>query len=97
MKVDHDITQQLCIWGAGKKAKTLAKLLLEKGVEFIWATENPNKVGKEVYGKMIIDPKDVLINPQKTQLLLLIANKQEQEEIQQKINPIKNIQSFWFC
>lgn len=97
LKVDHDVTHQLCIWGAGKKAKTLAKLLLEKGVEFVWATENPNKIGKEIYGKSIINPKEVLIDPQKTQLLLLVANKQEQKEIQQKINRLKNIQPFWFC
>ena len=41
--------------GAGKKAKRIAKLLLEKKVHFDWVTENTNKIGKVIYGKLVHD------------------------------------------
>ena len=37
--------ENIILWGAGKKAKRIAKKLLEKKVDFNWITENPNKIG----------------------------------------------------
>ena len=47
--------EQVILWGAGKKGKGIAKQLLEKKVPFDWITENTNKIGKSIYGKLVQD------------------------------------------
>ena len=51
-EINHE---RVILWGAGKKAKRIAKLLLEKKVHFDWVTENTNKIGKVIYGKLVHD------------------------------------------
>ena len=54
--LQYEINQEhVILWGAGKKAKKIAKQLLEKKVHFDWITENTNKIGKVIYGKLVHD------------------------------------------
>ena len=54
--LDYEIKHEhVILWGAGKKAKRIAKQLLEKKVHFDWITENTNKIGKSIYGKLVQD------------------------------------------
>ena len=74
-KLHRDTTRPLEVWGAGKKGKELAKYLINNNIEFDWACNNPNKIGKEIYGKTLISDKEIFTrkNPQ---LLIAIRNKQ---------------------
>ncbi|MBL4652360.1 MAG: glycosyltransferase family 2 protein, partial [Flavobacteriales bacterium] len=60
LKIDYDSSQQLVIWGVGKKGKTLARMLIEKNIDFKWITDNPNRIGKDVYGKRIENQTTIL-------------------------------------
>lgn len=48
--IDYDPSKQLILWGAGKKAKRIAKELLVHKMKFRWLTDNEKKIGKHIYG-----------------------------------------------
>lgn len=54
LKVEYFLRLQgadkLNLWGAGPSGKQLAKELLSKNVSFDWLTNNPKKIGQEIYG-----------------------------------------------
>jgi glycosyltransferase involved in cell wall biosynthesis len=62
----------LILWGAGKKGKYIAKQLIHKGTNFIWISNNPNKIGKSIYG-VGIQGEDLLGKTQSGQVILAIA------------------------
>jgi glycosyltransferase involved in cell wall biosynthesis len=64
----------LILWGAGKKGKYLAKKLMNKGINFIWITNNPKKIGKSIYGVGILG-EDLLEKTQSGQVILAIAGE----------------------
>ena len=85
IELDYDVTRPLVLWGAGKKAKEVAKYLIEKDIEFYWATNNPNKIGKEIYGKIMISDKEIFSN-QNPQILIAIRNEAASAEIKKALN-----------
>ena len=48
-KLNRDETKKLILLGAGKKGKAIAKELKRLGMEFIWQTNNPKKIGHFIY------------------------------------------------
>ena len=52
-----ELMMQFC-----KKGKEVAKLLIKNNIEFNWLSNNDNKIGREVYGKILLTGKDILIN-----------------------------------
>ncbi|MFD2550814.1 glycosyltransferase [Bizionia sediminis] len=99
LKLDYNPKQPLVIWGAGKKGKTVAKLLLENAVNFIWICDNSKKIGKEIYGIVMHDISRLktLTNPQ---CLITVANKAEQKTIQaylQSIGLLPSKHYFFLC
>jgi len=58
LKTARNAQIPLTLWGAGKKGKSIAKLLVEKGVEFNWLTNNSNKIGREIYGVVLQSDSD---------------------------------------
>lgn len=54
------------VWGAGKKGKSIARKLLERKIEFKWITNNNQKIGVNIYNK-IIQGSQILdhLNPSK--------------------------------
>ncbi|MDP6909143.1 MAG: glycosyltransferase family 2 protein, partial [Flavobacteriales bacterium] len=99
LKIDHEPTRPLVIWGAALKGKNLAKDLIKHNVNFKWACNNPNKIGKIVYDQKIhhLSIIEELNHPQ---IIIAVANKDEQGQIRQQLES-KRFQSskdfFFFC
>lgn len=96
---DYNPDKELIIWGLGKKGKQLAKLLLAKDIDFAWITNNENKIGKDIYGK-IVESETALQSLSNSQILVLVANEEEQLEIKKRLANIKStshVDSFLFC
>ena len=99
LKIDFKNDIPLVLWGAGRKAKTIAKILISKEIKFKWITDNEKKIGHEVYG-VIISATSILFDLDKTQIILTVANPEEQKEIKNRIKSLpfaSNHQSYWFC
>lgn len=93
LRISHDAQRPLVVWGCASKGKILAKGLLEAEVDFRWMCNNPNKIGKHVYGKLIEDVANIndLEHPQ---VIIAVANKEQQAEIGEQLKPDE---AFFFC
>jgi FlaA1/EpsC-like NDP-sugar epimerase len=80
LKQDWDKNRPLVLWGAGNKGKTIGKALIQKGIPFTWICDNPNKIGKQIYGIPMLSYLD-LKTLQNTQSIITVANEQAQQEI----------------
>jgi glycosyltransferase involved in cell wall biosynthesis len=83
----------LFLWGAGKKGKYIAKELINRGVEFLWISNNPNKIGKSIYGT-IVHGEEKIMGIGKGNVVLAIAGKDTPKEMLEKI---KQFTVFPFC
>lgn len=99
LELDYNKNKTLVIWGAGNKGKTIAKALLEKNIPFKWICDNPNKIGRDIYGE-VLKPFNYLSEVQHIQSIITVANKNSQKEIKsymQKLN-MKPIEDYiFFC
>ncbi len=99
LKLNHDPTRSLVIWGAGFKGKTIAKKLLEKEIGFTWLCDNPKKIDKKIYGKEL-SHFSVLTDLKNPQSIVTVANEMAQQEIRTYFHklqqqPMKDY--FFFC
>ncbi|NRB58914.1 MAG: glycosyltransferase [Winogradskyella sp.] len=99
LELEFDNHRPLVIWGAGKKGKSIAKLLLEKQIEFHWICDNDKKIGKDIYNQKLHGFKYLkeLKNPQ---CIVTVANEIEQAEISKYLKELnmKSMQDyFFFC
>jgi len=74
LELDRDEKKELVLWGAGKKGKRLAQMLIGQKLEFIWVTNNEKKVGKAIYNQWIVHQK-VLGELKGCQILVSIADR----------------------
>lgn len=79
LQLEYRPEKKLLIWGAGKKGKRLAKLLKQKNIVFQWASNNPNKHGKEIYEKILYDIEEALKT--EAQIIVSVAQKNAKSEI----------------
>jgi len=99
MKLDRDKDRPLILWGAGKRSKKVARLLNAQGCTFKWICNNPKKIGQEIYGIVLEDDDDIDLE-QNPQILIDIANQQDQLAIKSKLidkQRIQGIDDFFFC
>lgn len=99
LNIDYNIHKNLIIWGAGSKGKLIAKILLEKNIPFEWICDNPQKIGRDIYGK-ILKGFNVLNTIEKVQCIITVANKTAQKDIKNYLNSInmKPIEDYvFFC
>lgn len=99
LEIDYRRDQTLVIWGAGTKAKSIAKQLKVAKVHFHWITDNKKKIGHNIYGT-ILSSSSLLNDLSNTQIILAVANPLQQEEIKNQIAALVNsgsYQSLWFC
>ena len=89
MELHRDSNRPLEVWGAGNKGKELAKYLIEQNIEFEWACNNPNKIGKDIYGKILISDKEIF-NRENPQILIAIRNDKATGQIK-KVFDSKNL------
>lgn len=77
LKLEYDKNRPLVIWGAGNKGKEIAKSLLEQQINFHWLCNNPNKIGKNIYGKIMRSYTELntFNNPQS---IVTVANDESQ-------------------
>ena len=98
-KLDKDKKRPLVLWGAGKKGKFLAQLLIDKKKNFIWVCNNEKKIGKSIYDVKLFGIEH-LENIEKPQIIIAVAAKDALQEINQyltKENSQNSKDHFYFC
>lgn len=80
VEIDYSPSKTLVLWGAAKKGKLIARQLIERNIPFKWVTENPQRIGHNVYDVIIEDVKEYF-NKGGLQVILAVSNRKEQEEI----------------
>ncbi len=93
LQLTHDRKSTLVVWGCAAKGKLLTKALLDAEVDFRWMYNNPNKIGKHVYGKLIEDVATIH-QLERKQVIVAVANKDQQMEIRELLRPEE---AFFFC
>ncbi len=85
LKLDYEKNKTLILWGAGKKGKAIAQILIKANVVFIWVTNNKKKIGANIYG-VFIQNFTILNHIPSKQIILSIA---DQSFVEQKQNIFK--------
>lgn len=99
LRIDYDPQRPLTVWGAGTKGKTIAKKLIEQEVPFHWVCDNPNKIGKSIYGREML-PFQSLSAFHQPQTIVTVANEDAQQEIRsffRKQEMVSMTDYFFFC
>ncbi len=96
LKLDHQPTKSLCLWGAGDKGKYLSKKLIALSIDFTWLCNNPKKMGQNIYGKTLISWKEAPTN--QVQYIIAVAQKNASIEIEThlKKHHLKKGESYYF-
>jgi len=96
--IDYDKSKTLVLWGAGKKGKKIAQLLIEHHINFIFACNNSKKINKDIYGMNMENIETIFDENTNYQTIIAVANPQEQFEIKTRLkSELTNVESFWFC
>jgi len=96
--IDYDQSKTLVIWGAGKKGKKIAQLLIEHNIKFIFACNNPKKINKDIYGLNMENIETIFDKSTNYQTIIAVANPDEQFKIKTTLkNELTNVEPFWFC
>ncbi len=95
LAIDYNRNKKLVLWGAGKKGKEIAQLLLKQNISFDWICNTDNKIGKEIYSKTMLSNNDYKFN--NNQIIIAVANPKEQLKIKKQLNSIENIVYYFFC
>lgn len=97
LPLDRDESRPLVLWGAGRNGKDMARLLLAAGQSFHWVTDNPNKIGHNVYGVIMesLDAVPVIENPQ---IMIVVASPDGKQAIRSQLAAWgKGVrEDFWF-
>lgn len=99
LDIDYKASRPLVIWGAGNKGKIIARILIDRYIAFKWVCNNPKKIGKKIYGKTMLDFKEMK-HIENCQSIITVANKTAQKEIKNymgslSLKPVKDY--FFFC
>lgn len=98
LEIDYNPQKRLLLWGAGKKGKRIAQLLLEKSTPHDWYTDNCKKQGVRI-GNIELE-KEFPININDYQLIIAVSSPEEKPSIQYILNENnlkKGEDYFWFC
>ena len=99
LKLSYNPLKTLVLWGAGKKGKKTASLLISAKTPFVWICNNPNKIGVKIYD-VILKPWQKLNTISNYQSIITIANENSQTTIKAyfESRKMKNmIDYFFFC
>lgn len=96
IKDDYDTDKSLILWGAGRKGKVLAQLLQKENISFDWISNNPKKIGLDIYG-IEIKSEDTLTKIQDPQVIIVIAAIDAQTGIRNKLKELKILNYYYFC
>lgn len=98
--LQHDFStrRKLLLWGAGRKGKQLARKLLDMGIPFEWTSNNPEKTGKHIYEKKILNEpseKEWAVH----QIILAFSSPEDRRNMQKRLDKLHlevNEDYFWF-
>jgi glycosyltransferase involved in cell wall biosynthesis len=99
LKLEFDNKRPLIVWGAGNKGKTIAKNLIENQIEFHWLCDNPNKIGKSIYGQEMRH-YEFLETLEEPQSIVTVANEEDQKLIRKYLSKFDYVSMrdyFFFC
>ncbi|GAA4885499.1 glycosyltransferase [Flaviramulus aquimarinus] len=88
LELDYNPNKTLVVWGAGNKGKSIAKALIKRDIPFEWICDNPNKIGRDIYGN-ILKPFSYLKTLKNPQSIITVANKNSQKEIKSYVNKLE--------
>lgn len=99
LKLHYDSSRNLVVWGAGKKGKFVAELLLKNDIPFQWICDNPKKIGKDIYNQKML-PFTALDEIENAQSIVTVASPSAKKEIEnyfsdRKLLPMKDY--YFFC
>lgn len=97
LKLHHSPDRPLVIWGAGTKGKHLAAAFQNEEVPFYWMCDNPNKIGKSIYGVLMRDYTEI-DHLDRPQVIVTVANPQAQGAILQffHLRQMESLRDFFF-
>lgn len=96
LKCDLDHSKPLILWGAGKKGKLLARLLIDSNIEFHWITNNEQKLKVPIYNKQLIHQNN-LDQFKNARIILAIAQKDALTDLEEMTKGLESVQIFKFC
>jgi len=93
LQLEYQSERPLVLWGAGKKGKWIAQQLLDRTIPFHWVCDNPKKIGKDIYGKILQSTtfKNQLDAPL---FIIAVGNPSEQAIISKQLS---GAEFFFFC
>lgn len=99
LNLDLDTGRQLVLWGAGKKGKRMATMLVDQQIPFQWVTNNVKKTGHVIHG-VELKALPEAPRPERLQFVVLVAAPEEQLEITRFLEERKFKKGrdyFFFC
>ncbi len=99
LELEYDTSRPLAVWGAGNKGKEIAKGILKRNIEFYWLCDNPNKIGKSIYGKKMLH-YTTLQRLKNSQSIVTVANEEAQKMIRDYflgLGQKSGVDYFFFC
>lgn len=96
LKLDRAAEQALCLWGAGKKGKQIAKVLQQQGIDFQWFCDTVTKIGKDIYG-VTMQPYQAIARLENPQIIVAVAAPDAQVSIRQFLKQHELENTFFFC
>ena len=96
-ELDRDFSRPLVLWGAGRKGKDLAKMLLKQENHFHWMCNNPRKIGKEIYG-IYLESTEMVMKLDRPQILIVVTSPSALPEIREQLDAWgkQPMRDFWF-
>ncbi|MDH3697208.1 MAG: glycosyltransferase [Flavobacteriaceae bacterium] len=99
LDLHYQASRPLTLWGAGAKGKEIAQDLTSRNVPFHWLCDNPKKIGKNIYGNLLLHFSEIE-KMDKPQCIITVANEVAQIEISAFMDK-RGFQSmqdyFFFC
>ena len=78
--------EKISLYGAGKKGKRLAQLLIDRNVDFRWFSNNPKKIGREIYGIFLEADQFVFEEDTTEKTIVAISSPEEQQKVYQSFD-----------
>lgn len=94
--IEWDQAYTTLLWGAGQKGKAAAKALIDCDVPFVWATENPNKIGHIIYDQPLIRLPE-MGESRNYQVLVAISGPDDQRQIRERLKAHHQHKVFYLC
>ena len=95
-KIHFQTDKKLILWGAGKKGKAIARLLQNQVSDFLWISNNVNKIG-HVISSIEIKEQSILDELENPQIIIAVANTEEQDEIRKTLSHLHIDDCYFFC